>query len=112
MSARAQTLLWLAQRASAALLALCVLVHLATIIYATRGGISAAEILARTKGNTAWLAFYSLFVFACAVHAPIGLRTVLREWAGWRGRGCDTAMWLFAALLAWAGMRAVLAVTR
>ena len=112
MSARAQTLLWVAQRASAALLALCVLAHLATIIYATRGGISAAEILARTKGSTGWLAFYSLFVLACAVHAPIGLRTVLREWAAWRGPRCDAAMWLFAALLAWAGMRAVLAVTR
>lgn len=111
MSARSQTLLWLAQRASAALLALCVLVHLATIIYATRSGISAAEILGRTKGSTGWLAFYSMFVLACAVHAPIGLRTVLREWAAWRGRGCDAAMWVFAALLAWAGMRAVLAVT-
>ena len=111
MSARSQTWLWVAQRASAALLALCVLVHLATIIYATRSGISAAEILGRTNGNTGWLAFYSLFVLACAVHAPIGLRTVLREWAGWRGRGCDAAMWMFAAFLAWAGMRAVLAVT-
>jgi fumarate reductase subunit C len=110
LSARSQTLLWVAQRASAVVLALCVAVHLATIVYATRGGISAAEILGRTRGNTGWLAFYSLFVLACAVHAPIGLRTVLREWAAWRGRGCDAAMWLFAALLAWAGMRAVLAV--
>ena len=111
MSIRSQTLLWLAQRASAAVLALCVLVHLATIVYAVRGGISAAEILGRTRGSALWLAFYSLFVLACAVHAPIGLRSVLREWAAWRGRGCDAAMWLFAALLAWAGMRAVLAVT-
>lgn len=111
MSPRSQTLLWVAQRASAVVLALCVVVHLASIIYAMRGGISAAEILGRTRGNAGWLAFYSLFVLACAVHAPIGLRTVLREWAAWRGRGCDAAMWLFAALLAWAGMRAVLAVT-
>ena len=111
MSMRSQTLLWVAQRASAAVLGLCVLVHLGIIIYAVRGGISAAEILGRTQGNAGWLAFYSLFVLACAVHAPIGLRTVLNEWAAWRGRGCDTAMWLFAALLAWAGMRAVMAVT-
>ena len=111
MSARTQTTLWIAQRASAAVLALCVLVHLATIIYAVRGGISAAEILGRTQGSIGWLGFYSLFVLACTVHAPIGLRTVLREWAAWRGRGCDTAMWLLAALLAWSGMRAVLAVT-
>jgi fumarate reductase subunit C len=103
--------LWLAQRASAAVLALCVIVHLGMILYTVRGGISAAEILGRTRGNAGWTAFYSLFVLACAVHAPIGLRTVLREWAAWRGRSCDTAMWLFAALLAWAGMRAVLAVT-
>ena len=111
MSARTQTWLWVAQRASAAVLAVCVLVHLATIVYATREGITAAEILGRTKGNTGWLVFYCVFVLACAVHAPIGLRTVLREWAAWRGRGCDTAMLLFAVLLAWAGMRAVLAVT-
>ena len=111
MSLRSQTLLWVAQRASAAVLGLCVLVHLGIIIYAVRGGISAAEILGRTQGNAGWLAFYSLFVLACAVHAPIGLRTVLNEWAAWRGRGCDTAMWLFSALLAWAGMRAVMAVT-
>ena len=111
MSIRSQTLLWVAQRASAAVLALCVLVHLATIIYAVRGGFSAAEILGRTRGNALWFAFYSLFVLACAVHAPIGLRTILREWAAWRGHGCDAAIWLLAAFLAWAGMRAVLAVT-
>ena len=111
MGLRSQTLLWVAQRVSAAVLGLCVFVHLGVIIYAVRGGISAAEILGRTQGNALWLAFYSLFVLACAVHAPIGLRTVLNEWAAWRGRGCDAAMWLFAALLAWAGMRAVMAVT-
>ena len=38
MSARGETLLWAAQRASAALLALCVTVHLATILYAVQGG--------------------------------------------------------------------------
>jgi fumarate reductase subunit C len=64
LSARSQTVLWVAQRASAVVLALCVAVHLATIIYATRGGISAAEILGRTRGNTGWFAFYSLFVLA------------------------------------------------
>ena len=62
MSTRTQTFLWLAQRASAAVLALCVFVHLGTMIYAVRGGLSAAEILARTRGSFAWLAFYSAFV--------------------------------------------------
>jgi fumarate reductase subunit C len=110
LSARAETVLWMAQRASAAVLALCVVVHLATIIYAVRGGLSAAEILGRTRGNAAWFAFYALFVLAVAVHAPIGLRAVLVEWLGWRGRSRDLALLLFAALLAWMGMRAVLAV--
>jgi fumarate reductase subunit C len=100
-------MLWLAQRASAALLAACVVVHLGTIVYAVQGGLSAAEILARTRGNAAWFAFYSLFVLAVTVHAPIGLRSVLGEWLGWRGRARDLALLLFAAFLAWAGMRAV-----
>ena len=89
------------------MLALCVLVHLATIIYAVRGGLTAAEILARTRGNAAWFAFYSLFVLAVTVHAPIGLRTVLGEWLGWHGRSRDVTLLLFAMLLAWMGMRAV-----
>jgi len=86
VSRRSETLLWVAQRASAAVLAVCVLVHLATIIYAVQGGLSGAEILARTRGNSAWFAFYTFFVLAVAVHAPIGLRAVLAEWLGWRGR--------------------------
>ena len=107
---RTQVLLWGAQRASAVLLALCVTVHLATLVYAVQGGLSAAEILARTRGNFAWLAFYAVFVLAVTVHAPIGLRAVLGEWLGWRGRSRDAALLLFALLLAWMGMRAVLAV--
>ena len=110
MSFRTQTLLWIAQRASAALLALCVLVHLATIIYAVQGGLTAAEILGRTRGSAAWFAFYSLFVLAVTIHAPIGLRPVLSEWLGWRGRSRDMALLLFAGVLAWTGMRAVLGV--
>ena len=44
-------LLFLAQRATAFVLACAVAVHLATILYAVRGGLTAAEILARTHGN-------------------------------------------------------------
>ena len=110
MSVRAQTLLWMMQRASAALLALCVAVHLATMIYAVRGGLTAAEVLARTRGSAAWFAFYSLFVLAIVVHVPIGMRAVLGEWLGWRGRSRDLALVLFAMILAWSGMRAVLGV--
>lgn len=69
----------MAQRASAAVLALAVTVHLATVIYAVRGDLSAAEIIARVQGNVAWLIFYVVFVIAVAIHAPIGIRTILLE---------------------------------
>lgn len=105
-----EAFLWLAQRASAGVLALCVVVHLATIVYAVRGGLTAAEILGRTRGNTGWLAFYMVFVLAAAVHAPIGLRPVLAEWLGWRGRSRDVFAALFAVTLWFLGMRAVLTV--
>ena len=110
MSFRTQALLWVAQRASAAVLALCVVVHLATMIYAIRGGLSAGEILARTRGNAGWLAFYSVFVLAVAVHAPIGLRPVLGEWLRWTGASRDIFLLALAMLLAGLGMRAVLGV--
>ncbi len=100
--------LWLAQRVSAAVLALCVAVHLALIIYAVRGGLSAAEILGRTRGSVVWLGFYLLFVLAVSVHAPIGLRTILRELTPWRGRSLDLAALVFAVFLAGFGARAVL----
>jgi fumarate reductase subunit C len=112
MSARRrQALLWLAQRASAAVLAACVVVHLATMIVAVRGGLSAAEILARTRGSLAWTAFYGAFVVAVAIHAPIGLRTILAESTGGHRRALDLAVGAFALLLLAAGLRAVFAVT-
>ena len=110
MSFRGETVLWMAQRASAAVLALCVVVHLATLIYAVQGGLTAAGILGRTRGSFAWLGFYSLFVLAVTVHAPIGLRAVLGEWLGWRGSSRDAAVAVFAALIGWMGMRAVFGV--
>lgn len=110
MSARAQAMLWLAQRVTAAVLAVCVTVHLATIIYAVRGGLSAEEIFARTRGNHAWLVFYVIFVLAAAVHAPIGLRAIAIEWLGWRGRSRDAVLLLFSVALLWAGLRAALTV--
>jgi len=108
LNAQRETLLWVAQRASAAVLAVCVVVHLVTIIYAVRGGLSAAEILGRTRGNAAWFTFYSIFVLGVAVHAPIGLRSVFIEWLGWRGKSRDVALLLFSLLLLVMGMRAVL----
>jgi len=103
-------MLWVAQRASAAVLALCVTVHLATMVYAIRGGLSAAEILSRTKGNLGWLVFYTVFVLAVTVHAPIGLRSVVTEWFGWRGATRDVFLLGLAMLLAVMGMRAVFGV--
>jgi fumarate reductase subunit C len=110
VSFRSETTFWMLQRASAAVLALCVVVHLTTIVYAVQGGLSAAEILGRTRGNYGWAAFYSVFVLACAVHVPIGLRTVLAEWLSWRGRLRTVVLLGFAALIAATGMRAVIGV--
>ena len=109
MTSRSEALLWVAQRASAGVLAICVSVHLVTMTYAIRT-LSATEILGRTKGNVAWLCFYVIFVLAVTVHAPIGLRAVLAEWLGWRGRSRDFALGLFAVLLFVLGMRAALGV--
>ncbi|MGQ0544907.1 MAG: succinate dehydrogenase [Betaproteobacteria bacterium] len=92
------------------MLAVCVAVHLATIVYAVQGGLTAAEILSRTRGSAGWLAFYSLFVLAAAVHAPIGLRTIFIEWLGWRGPSRDVVLFLFALLLASMGVRAAIGV--
>jgi fumarate reductase subunit C len=102
--------LYIAQRGTAFVLAFAVTIHLVTIIYAIRGGLTAGEILARTHGNRWFLAFYLIFVLAAAVHAPIGLRSVLREWAKWRTRSLDVAMLAFSALLLVLGVRAALAV--
>ncbi len=101
---------WYWQRISAMVLAVCVLVHLAVIIYAVRGGLSAAEILGRTHGSWSFGLFYAVFVVACAVHVPIGLANIAREW--W-GMGPNTALWAaraFGLLLLVAGLRAIWAV--
>ncbi|HLA20793.1 MAG TPA: succinate dehydrogenase [Pseudolabrys sp.] len=103
-------LLFLAQRATAVVLALAVAVHLGTILYAVRDGLTAADILARTHGNLWFLMFYGLFVVAVAIHAPIGLRNVMREWTRWRGPMLDIALALLALLLLGLGARAVFAV--
>ena len=104
--------LFLLQRASAAVLAFAVTVHLATILYAVRGGLTAGEVLGRTRGSAWVLAFYVVFVLAVAIHAPIGLRNILREWTAWRGRSLDVALAVFALVLLGLGLRAALAVYR
>jgi hypothetical protein len=56
-SARRQALLWLLQRASAGVLGICVIVHLTTMVFAVRGGLTADEILTRTRGSIVWASF-------------------------------------------------------
>lgn len=106
---RLEARLWLAQRATAVVLAACVAVHLVTMILAVRGGLGADEILARTRGSVGWGAFYGVFVAAGAVHGAIGLRTIAREWLRWH-RGVGIAASLAAVALMAFGWRAVAAV--
>ncbi len=105
-----ETRLFVLQRVSAMFLAPLVMVHLGLILYAVRGGLTADEILARTQGSVGWALFYGVFVLAAAVHAPIGVRNVLKEWTTWRGHSVDVAMLVLAAALMASGLRAVWAV--
>jgi fumarate reductase subunit C len=98
------------QRFSALLLGPLVIIHLALILYAVRDGLTAAEILNRTRGSIPWAAFYGTFVLAAAMHAPIGLRNVLNEWTPLPPRLIDWSMAAFGLLLAALGLRAVFAV--
>jgi fumarate reductase subunit C len=107
---RREVALWVAQRATAAVLAVCVLVHLVTIVYAVRHGLSAAEILGRTRGSFGWGVFYGVFVVAAAIHGAIGLRTVASEWLGARGDVLEVGMTLAGLALTVLGLRAVYAV--
>jgi fumarate reductase subunit C len=102
--------LYVWQRVTAAILTPLVLVHLAVIFYATQKGLSATDILARTRGSIAWAAFYGLFVVAASVHAPIGLRTVLAEWTPLRARTSGMVAIVFGVCIAGLGLRAVAAV--
>ncbi len=61
--------LYMAQRITALLMAPLVLGHLAVMIYAVQGGLSAAEILGSTQGSILWFLFYGTFVVAVAIHA-------------------------------------------
>lgn len=107
-----ETWVWLTQRVSALVLAICVMVHLATIVYATRSGLSAEAILSRTHASAVWPAFYSLFVVAVSVHAPIGLRAILEEWVGLRGRLVDVLLMALALAIFAAGVHVVVVMAR
>lgn len=102
--------LYLAQRLSALIMAPLVVGHLAVMIYAVQGGLTAGEILARTQGSIWWGLFYGLFVLAVSVHAAIGLRVVAHETFGWRGIGLQLFTALAGLMLLLLGSRAIVAV--
>lgn len=101
---------YLLQRGTAMILAPLVITHLVLIIVTAQGGISGEEILARTRGNFAWAAFYGLFVVAAAIHAGIGLQAILNEWSKLSRRAVAIASHGFMVLLIVLGLRAVYAV--
>ncbi len=103
--------LYMMQRLTAMFMVPFILIHLGIIIYATRDGISAAEILGRTRGSIGWMLFYGLFVIAAAIHGTIGIRNIVSEVFSWRGRSLEFVMGLLVVLLLAIGLRAVGAVT-
>ena len=103
--------LYMLQRITALLMAPLVLGHLAVMIYAIQGGLSAAEILGRTQGSVLWFLFYGSFVGAVAVHGAIGLRAIAFEWGGVKGAALEALMWVIGVALFALGARAVWAVT-
>lgn len=103
--------LYMAQRITALLMAPLVLGHLAVMIYAVRGGLSAEEILGRTQGSVVWFLFYGVFVVAVSIHGAIGVRTVLHEWGGLKGSLLSVTTIAIGLGLFMLGARAVWAVT-
>ena len=105
-----ESYLYVAQRLTAFALAPLVLIHLGLIVFAVQDGLSAEEILARTRGSARWGLFYSVFVITAAVHAAVGLRSIAGEYLGWHGRSLDLAAACFGLSLIVLGARAVAAV--
>jgi len=102
--------LFVLQRLTAMIMAPFVFVHLGLILYAVGGGLTAHDILSRTQGSTGWITFYSLFVLSVGIHVPIGIRNILIEWVHLSRRAANTFCLLFAVLLLFMGLRAVVAV--
>jgi len=103
--------LYMLQRITALLMAPLVLGHIAVMIYAIQGGLTAAEILGRTKGSVAWFVFYGLFVVAISIHGAIGMRVVMYEWAGFKGKWLEAFTYSLGFFFFIIGARAVWAVT-
>lgn len=102
--------LFLLQRATAMVMAPLVLGHLAVMIYAIQGGLTAAEIMSRTRGSLGWGLFYGLFVLAVAIHAAIGVRVIAEEWFKLKGIALQIVTLAIGFGLLVMGGRAVFAV--
>ncbi len=103
--------LFVLQRATAVIMAPLVLIHLIVILYASQGGLSAAEILSRTQTSLFWPFFYALFVTTAAIHGAIGLRAIAIELSDMSKRVIDVGAAAFALLILILGFRAIGAVT-
>ena len=94
------------QRLSALVLAPLVIGHLVLIFFAIQDGLTAAEIVGRAQSFAVLPWIYALFAAAAAVHAPIGLRNVLREWTSISRLWIDRAMLALFVVSLWLGLRA------
>jgi fumarate reductase subunit C len=103
--------LYMLQRITALIMAPLTLGHIAVMIYAVQGGISAQEILARTQGSAFWFLFYGCFVIAVSIHGAIGLRVVVHETFGLKGKALTLFTWMVGTVLMALGLYAVVAVT-
>lgn len=104
---RLEVWLFIVQRLTAMVLGPLVIVHLATMIYAIQGGLSAVEIMGRTQGSLVWGLVYGLFVTAAAFHGAIGLRQIAREALQWRGITVNVAASTFCLGILCLGYQAV-----
>ncbi len=103
--------LYMLQRITALIMAPLVIGHIAVMIVAIQGGLSAAEILGRTQGSVGWALFYGLFVVAVSIHAAIGVRVIVHEVAGLKGAALSVLTWGICAVLLVLGGMAVWGVT-
>ena len=98
------------QRLTALAMVPFVLGHLVVMLVAVRGGLTTAEILSRTQGSWAWIAFYGLFVLCVAVHVPIGLRNICVEWLRLPRRAAGGLCLVVGLVMLLMGLRAVASV--
>ncbi len=104
--------LYLLQRLSALIMIPLVFGHLGLMIYAVQDGLSANEILSRTKGSFFWALFYGIFVVAVSIHSSIGLRGIIFETIGIKGSMLNFLGWAIFLSLMYLGIYSVYAVTK